>query len=220
MYLGISRAVHKGRVGDVSSAVQTHAEAAGYGIVTNFVGHGVGQSLHEEPQIPNFGKSGSGPKFKKGMTVCIEPMVNMGTWKDTHWPDGWTAVTKDGLPSAQFEHTLLVNDTGVEILGDHQACEVIFAHGGSQRAEENDDLLITERLIEILTLANHVGCEVTFRWVRRDLIQDADDLSKDIGRMDFSLAPHLLATLRAHWGPWDIDRFAHDHGPKACFVKS
>ena len=104
-----------------------------------------------------------------------------------------------------------LRDTGVEILGDHQACEVIFAHGGSQRDDENGDLLVTESLIEILTLANHVGCEVTFRWVRRDLIQDADDLSKDIDRMDFSLAPHLLASLRASWGPWDIDRFAHDH---------
>ena len=94
-----------------------------------------------------------------------------------------------------------LRDSGVEILGNHQACEVIFAHGGSQRAKENGGLLITERLIEILTLANHVGCEVTFRWVRRDLIQDADDLSKDIDRMDFSLANQILASLRAHWTP-------------------
>ena len=111
-----------------------------------------------------------------------------------------------------------LRDTGVEILGDHQACEGIFAHGwkGSSptagaSAEENGDLLITERLIEILALANHVGCEVTFRWVRRDFIQDADDLSKDIERMDFSLTPHLLASLRARCGPWDVDHFARDH---------
>ena len=116
MYLGISRAVHKGRVGDVSSAVQTHAEAAGFGIVTNFVGHGVGKSLHEEPQIPNFGKPGTGPKFKKGMTVCIEPMVNMKDPKVRMAPDGWTALTMDGLPSAHFEHTVLIEDGQPEIL--------------------------------------------------------------------------------------------------------
>ena len=77
LYLGISKALSKKRVGDVSEAVQTHVESSGFAVITNFVGHGVGRTLHEEPQIPNFGKAGTGPKFKKGMAICIEPMVNI-----------------------------------------------------------------------------------------------------------------------------------------------
>jgi methionyl aminopeptidase len=116
MYEGIKQALHKNRVGDVSAAVQQHVEAAGFAVITNFVGHGVGRSLHEEPQVPNFGKAGTGPKFRKGMAICIEPMVNMKKPQIRMGPDGWTALAVDGMPSAHFEHTLLVDDECAEIL--------------------------------------------------------------------------------------------------------
>jgi methionyl aminopeptidase len=116
LYLGLVQALHKRRVGDVSQAVQKHVEAAGYAVITNFVGHGVGRSLHEDPQIPNFGKAGSGPQFRKGMAVCIEPMVNMKNSQIRMAKDGWTALAVDGMPSAHFEHTLLVDELSPEIL--------------------------------------------------------------------------------------------------------
>ena len=116
MYEGIKRALHKNRVGDVSHAVQSHVESAGFAVITNFVGHGVGHSLHEDPQIPNFGKTGTGPKFKKGMAICIEPMVNMKSSQIRMAADGWTALAVDGMPSAHFEHTLLVDEENAEIL--------------------------------------------------------------------------------------------------------
>ncbi|MBP51869.1 MAG: type I methionyl aminopeptidase [Opitutae bacterium] len=116
LYAGISQALHKNRVGDVSEAVQDHIESSGFAVITNFVGHGVGRSLHEDPQIPNFGKSGTGPKFRKGMAICIEPMVNMRSSQIRMAKDGWTAMAVDGMPSAHFEHTLLVDDEYPEIL--------------------------------------------------------------------------------------------------------
>jgi len=116
LYLGLSQAVHKNQIGDVSHAVQSHVEKAGFAVITNFVGHGVGRSLHEDPQIPNFGKAGTGSKFKKGMAICIEPMVNTKNAQIRMAKDGWTAVAVDGLPSAHFEHTLLVDEGRPEIL--------------------------------------------------------------------------------------------------------
>ena len=116
LYLGISKALSKKRVGDVSEAVQTHVESSGFAVITNFVGHGVGRTLHEEPQIPNFGKAGTGPKFKKGMAICIEPMVNIKSPQIRMAKDGWTALAVDGLPSAHFEHTILVDDELPEII--------------------------------------------------------------------------------------------------------
>ncbi len=116
LYLGISQALHKNRIGDVSNAIQTHVEKAGFAVITNFVGHGVGRSLHEDPQIPNFGKAGMGSKFKRGMAICIEPMVNMESAQIRMAKDGWTALAVDGLPSAHFEHTLLVDEGKPEIL--------------------------------------------------------------------------------------------------------
>ena len=100
----------------IKAAPKLLLEAAGFAVITNFVGHGVGKSLHEEPQIPNFGRKGSGPKLKKGMAVCIEPMVNMKSPKVRMATDGWTALAVDGLPSAHFEHTLLVDEGDAEIL--------------------------------------------------------------------------------------------------------
>jgi methionyl aminopeptidase len=114
---GAIRLVRPGnRIGDISHFIQSEAEKNGYGVVREFVGHGVGRRLHEDPQIPNFGKRGSGPKIKPGMTLAIEPMINMGTEKVRILQDKWTAVTADGLPSAHFEHTVLVTETAAEVL--------------------------------------------------------------------------------------------------------
>lgn len=110
LYLGIKQAVVGKRVGDISAAIQRHVENNGFSVVKAFVGHGIGRALHEEPQIPNFGKEGTGPKLKKGMTLAIEPMVNEGVSEVLILSDGWTAVTKDGSLSAHFEHTVLVDD--------------------------------------------------------------------------------------------------------------
>ncbi len=113
---GIAQAVEGNRVGDISHAIQTLVEKAGFSIVRDFVGHGIGRELHEDPQIPNFGKPKRGPKLKAGMTLSIEPMVNMGNKKVRVLDDKWTVVTKDGLPSAHFEHTVAVTKTAPEIL--------------------------------------------------------------------------------------------------------
>jgi methionyl aminopeptidase len=114
--LGIKQAQVGNRIGDISHAIQTYIEARGFGVVREMVGHGVGESMHEEPQIPNFGRRGAGEKIKPGMTLAIEPMVNLGTHRVKTLADGWTVVTADGLPSAHFEHTVLTTDSGPEIL--------------------------------------------------------------------------------------------------------
>lgn len=104
------------RLGDICAFVEEEAVRNGYSVVREFVGHGVGRSLHEEPQIPNFGKRGTGPKLKSGMTLAIEPMINMGKARVRVLEDKWTVVAADGLPSAHFEHTVLVTDGAPEIL--------------------------------------------------------------------------------------------------------
>jgi len=114
--LGIKQAQVGNRIGDVSSAIQTFVESNGFSVVRDMVGHGVGVSMHEPPEIPNFGKRGTGEKIKPGMTLAIEPMVNMGAYKTKTLSDGWTVVAADGLPSAHFEHTVLTTDRGPEIL--------------------------------------------------------------------------------------------------------
>lgn len=114
--IGIAQACDGNRVGDISHAVQKHVERNGFSVVREFVGHGVGRSMHEEPQIPNFGRRGSGPKLRRGMTLAIEPMVNMGRAAVRVLDDGWTVVTRDKKPSAHFEHTVLVTSGDPEIL--------------------------------------------------------------------------------------------------------
>jgi len=104
------------RLGDICHYIQNRAEAAGYSVVREFVGHGVGRRMHEEPQIPNYGRKGTGPKLKAGMTLAIEPMVNLGTATVRLLDDKWTVVTADGLPSAHFEHTILVTKDEPEVL--------------------------------------------------------------------------------------------------------
>jgi methionyl aminopeptidase len=116
LQLGIKQAVVGNRIGDISHAIQSFVEARGFTIVREMVGHGVGREMHEEPQIPNFGRRNSGEKIKPGMTLAIEPMVNLGRHEVKTMPDGWTIVTRDGQPSAHFEHTVLTADSGPEIL--------------------------------------------------------------------------------------------------------
>lgn len=114
--LGIANAVEGNRVHDISYAIQSHAEKNGLSVVRTFVGHGIGRELHEEPQIPNYGTPGKGPRLKEGMTLAIEPMLNAGTYEVRILGDGWTAVTADGKKSAHFEHTVLVTSGKPEIL--------------------------------------------------------------------------------------------------------
>jgi len=112
----IQEATVGNRIGDISAAVQNHVEAAGFSVVRDFVGHGIGRNLHEDPQIPNYGIKGRGVALKAGMVLAIEPMVNAGTYKVRMLTDGWTAVTADGRLSAHFEHTIAITDHGPEIL--------------------------------------------------------------------------------------------------------
>ena len=116
LYLAIKQAIPGNRVGDISSAVEDEIVANGFSVVREFVGHGVGRKLHEEPQVPNFGRSSSGAKLKPGMTLAIEPMVNMGTSAVKILADGWTVVTADTRPSSHFEHTVLITQGEPEIL--------------------------------------------------------------------------------------------------------
>ncbi|MBT8490263.1 MAG: type I methionyl aminopeptidase [Deltaproteobacteria bacterium] len=116
LHKGISEARVGKRLGDISSAVQAHVENAGFSVVRDFVGHGIGRDLHEDPQIPNFGVQGRGIELKNGMVFAIEPMVNEGTYKVKVLKDGWTVVTLDGKLSAHFEHTIAITENGPVIL--------------------------------------------------------------------------------------------------------
>jgi methionyl aminopeptidase len=116
LYEGISQAVAGNRVADISRAIQVYVESNGFSVVREFVGHGVGRTMHEEPQVPNYVDGKSSPKLRSGMTLAIEPMVNAGSASVEILSDGWTVVTKDGLPSAHFEHTVLITESEPEIL--------------------------------------------------------------------------------------------------------
>jgi methionyl aminopeptidase len=104
------------RVGDISWAIQNHAESRGFSVVRQYVGHGIGRAMHEDPQVPNFGQPGRGDRLKPGMTLALEPMVNIGNWSTEVLDDGWTVVTGDGSLSAHFEHTIAITDGEAEIL--------------------------------------------------------------------------------------------------------
>jgi methionyl aminopeptidase len=117
LYKGIEKAVHGNRVGDIANAIQQYAEKEHkYGVVRDLVGHGLGHHLHEEPQVPNFGKRGTGAKLKEGMVIAIEPMINMGTKDVFHDKDGWTIRTADGKPAAHFEHDVAIRVGKADIL--------------------------------------------------------------------------------------------------------
>ena len=113
---GISAARIGARLGDVSAAIQSHAEAGGFSVVREYVGHGIGRELHQDPQVPNFGVPGEGISLQKGMTLALEPMLNAGVWRTRVADDKWTVVTADGKLSAHFEHTIAIDEAGPEIL--------------------------------------------------------------------------------------------------------
>lgn len=124
LYKGIEKAVHGNRVGDIAFAIQDYTEKQhGYGVVRDLVGHGLGRHLHEEPQVPNFGKRGTGAKLKEGMVIAIEPMINMGTKDVYHDKDGWTIRTADGKPAAHYEHDICIQKGRADILSSFTAIE-------------------------------------------------------------------------------------------------
>jgi methionyl aminopeptidase len=125
LMLGVEAAIEGGRLGDVSAAVQQHAEKYKYGVVRELVGHGIGRSLHEGPDVPNYGKRGNGMKLMRGLVIAIEPMINMGKKEVNQEDDGWTITTKDGLPSAHFEHTVAIGKGAPEILTTFEIIEQI-----------------------------------------------------------------------------------------------
>ena len=120
LFKGIEKAVAGGRVGDIAYAIQEHTEKKhGYGVVRELVGHGLGRNMHEDPQVPNYGKRGSGAKLKEGLVLAIEPMINLGKKEVYTEPDGWTVRTKDGKPSVHFEHDVCVRKAKADILSDY-----------------------------------------------------------------------------------------------------
>ena len=116
LYKGIEQAVAGKHMGDIGQAVQQYAESFGYGVVRDYVGHGIGADMHEEPEVPNYGRAGHGVLLEEGMVLAIEPMINMGTEKVRQLDNGWTVITQDKKPAAHFEHTVAVTDHGPEIL--------------------------------------------------------------------------------------------------------
>jgi methionyl aminopeptidase len=124
LYAGIQKARQGNRIGDIANAIQEYTEKKhGYGVVRELVGHGVGRSLHEDPQVPNYGKKGTGAKLKEGMVLAIEPMINMGVKEVVHLEDGWTVLTKDGKVSAHFEHDVCITKSTPDILSSFEEIE-------------------------------------------------------------------------------------------------
>ena len=128
LYRGIDQAKAGNRIGDVSYAIQSYVEQFGYGVVRELVGHGVGKSLHEDPEVPNYGKRGKGPKIVSGMVFAIEPMINLGTKKVVQEKDGWTIRTSDRKPSAHYEHTVAIHEDRTEILTTHEEIEKNYSY--------------------------------------------------------------------------------------------
>lgn len=126
LYFGIKQAVEGARVGDISHAVQTYCESRGYSVVRELVGHGIGRDMHEEPEVPNYGRRGYGPLLRNGMCICIEPMINMGTRNVVFEKDGWTVRTKDRKYSAHFEHCIAIRPEGPQILSSFEFIEEIL----------------------------------------------------------------------------------------------
>ncbi len=116
LQLGIEQATTSNRIGDISHAIQSHAEANGYGVVRELVGHGLGKKMHESPEVPNYGRRGSGPKIKEGLVIAIEPMINMGTRRVKQLKDGWTIITSDNRPSAHYEHDVAIVNGKADVL--------------------------------------------------------------------------------------------------------
>ncbi|NSW93236.1 MAG: type I methionyl aminopeptidase [Bacteroidales bacterium] len=123
---GVRAAIAGNRIGDISFAVQSKAESGGYSVVRELVGHGIGRRLHEPPEVPNFGKRGTGPKMEKGLVICIEPMINMGRKETVQMRDGWTIRTLDGKPSAHFEYAIAVNKGKADVLTTFEFIEEVL----------------------------------------------------------------------------------------------
>ena len=126
LYLGIEKAVSGNRIGDIGNAIQKFVEAKGYTVVRELVGHGLGRNLHEAPEVPNYGKKGSGPLLNEGMVIAIEPMINLGTRNVVQEKDGWTIRTADRKPSAHYEHTVAIFKDRTEVLTTHKYIEENF----------------------------------------------------------------------------------------------
>lgn len=126
LYQGISEAKVGNRVGDISNAVQTYCESRGYSVVRELVGHGIGKKMHEEPEVPNYGRKGNGSLLRSGMCICIEPMINMGVRNVVFEKDGWTVRTKDGKKSAHFEHCIAIRPEGPMILSSFDYLEEVI----------------------------------------------------------------------------------------------
>jgi methionyl aminopeptidase len=126
LYLGIEQAVHGKRLGDVGYAIQQHCEARSYGVVREFVGHGIGREMHEDPQVPNYGRRGTGTQLKKGMCIAIEPMITQGSRQIYMTDDNWTVKTRDGRCAAHFEHTVAINHGKADILSSFEYVEQVL----------------------------------------------------------------------------------------------
>ncbi|MDR0763887.1 MAG: type I methionyl aminopeptidase [Bacteroidales bacterium] len=126
LYKGIEQAKAGNRIGDIGYAIQKHCEMQGYGVVRELIGHGVGAHLHEKPDVPNFGKRGSGKRLQQGMVIAIEPMITMGTYKVRWAKDGWGVYTEDNLPAAHYEHDVVIGKDGAEILSSFDEIEKII----------------------------------------------------------------------------------------------
>lgn len=126
LFLGVEKAVEGNRVGDIGYVIQNYCEKAGYSVVREMVGHGLGRKLHEEPEIPNYGDRGSGPKLQKGMVICIEPMINLGKRQIVQQNDGWTIRTKDNMPSAHFELAVAVDTGKPDVLSTFRYIEEVL----------------------------------------------------------------------------------------------
>ncbi len=127
LYKGIETAVSGHRIGDIGYAVQSHCEAQGYGVVREFVGHGIGKTMHEDPQVPNYGRRGQGKQIKNGLCIAIEPMITQGTYEVYLMPDKWTVRTRDHKPAAHFEHTIAIHHGKPDILSSFEEIEKIEA---------------------------------------------------------------------------------------------
>jgi len=123
---GVRKAIAGNRVGDISSAVQAKAESGGFTVVRELVGHGLGKKLHEQPEVPNYGKPGTGPKLQKGIVICIEPMINLGRKETVQMRDGWTIRTADSMPSAHFEYAVAVDDGKADVLTTFEFIEEVL----------------------------------------------------------------------------------------------
>lgn len=130
LYEGISKAVEGHRIGDVSEAVQTYCEKRGFSVVRELVGHGIGRKMHEAPEVPNYGRRGTGPLLKKGMCIAIEPMINQGSKNVVFESDGWTVRTKDRKMSAHFEHTVAIREGKADILSTFEFVEAVLGNNG------------------------------------------------------------------------------------------